>query len=798
MRLYFAVGAVSAGVIAYEVLLTRLYAIAQWHHFAYMIISIAMLGFGASGTFIALARGWLLARFTAVWQVNAAAFGVLSLAGFAAAQRSPFNPLEMVWDFGQAAYLSQIYLYVMAPFFCAANCIGLAFVRHRDQIGMVYRFNLIGSGLGALGVIALLFLVTPGDGLRLVLALAFAAAALAGENARRAALLAVAGISLAVLIPGSWTKPVVSPYKGLSQALRLPGAEILAESSSPLGRLTVVGSPAVPFRHAPGLSLNSPLPPPEQLAVFIDAGGMSAITRFDGDMAKLAYLDFTTQAAAYHLLEEPEVLVLGAGGGGGVLLARYHGAAGIDAVEIDRQMVRLVRDVHGDFAGHIYSPGAANLHIAEGRAFVAAAAGRYDLIEVPIFESFAASAAGLGGLSETYVYTVEAFADYLEHLYPGGMVAVTRWLKLPPRDSLKLFATAIEALERGGIADPDRRLALIRGGQTTTLLVRNGPFTDPEIDRLRAFTRQRSFDVAYYPGIDAGQANRFNVLEAPYFHDGAKALLGPGRKAFIGRYKFDLRPGKDDRPYFFDFFKWRSLPELMALRRQGTAALIEWGYLILIATLAQAVVLGALLILAPLLVLAKGRQGAPNPGPAAVYFLSLGMAFLFVEIAFMNRLVLFLGHPLYAIAVVLAAFLVFAGLGAGSAAALAARLRGRGISPIDAAIAAIAVLAVVYLVALGPLLEWMMEMPGAYKVPVSLAIIAPLAFWMGMPFPLGLTRVADRAPALVPWAWGVNGCASVASAVLATIVAIDFGFTWVIALAVVFYGLAGLSARRGL
>jgi hypothetical protein len=239
------------------------------------------------------------------------------------------------------------------------------------------------------------------------------------------------------------------------------------------------------------------------------------------------------------------------------------------------------------------------------------------------------------------------------------------------------------------------------------------------------------------------------------------------------------------------------LPELLALRAQGAVALIDWGYLILLAILAQAAALSAVLILLPLGRLQREPESARLRGPAAVYFLALGLAFLFVEIAFISRMVLFLGHPLYAVAVVLAAFLVFAGLGAGTSARLAAILQARGwFSAIELAVAGIAVVAILYLVALPQLMHWLMPLAEPLKVPISLALIAPLAFWMGMPFPLGLARLAEIAPALVPWAWGLNGCASVISAVFATMLAIGFGFAAVVALALALYGVAAIAARR--
>jgi spermidine synthase len=437
------------------------------------------------------------------------------------------------------------------------------------------------------------------------------------------------------------------------------------QASSPLGLISVVSSPTIPFRHVPGLSLAATTEPPAQLGVFTDGDGPSVITAFDGRLEPLAYLDATTSAAPYHLLDRPRVLVLGAGGGADVLQAAALGARAIDGVELDGNIIGLVRNRHRDFAGDLYRRPEVRVHRAEARAFVAGSPDRWDLIQIPLLDSLGAAAAGVHSLSESYVYTVEAFRAYLRHLRPGGVIAITRWLKLPPRDALKLFATARAALAAEGARRPETQLALLRGWNTTTLLVKQSPFTDADLEALGRFAEARFFDLAYAPGLDRGEANRFNLLDQPFFHDGAAALAGPGRDDFIGRYKFDIRPTRDDRPYFSDFFRWRSLPEILDLRARGSVALLEWGYPILFATLAQAAALSALLILLPLRFLPRSGEPTAARWRILIYFTALGLAFLFIEIAFIQRFTLFLGHPLYAVAVVLAAFLIFAGAGSG-------------------------------------------------------------------------------------------------------------------------------------
>lgn len=802
---YLALAVISAAALAYEVLLVRFFAIVQWHHFAFMAISIALLGFGASGSLLFLLQDWAKRRFTAVFAGASALFGASAPASFLLAQALPFNALAVVWEPRQLLYLPALYLLLTIPFLCAGVGIGLAFVRFDQRIGRVYACNLAGSAAGALGIVGTLFVFDPADNLRLVAALGFVAAALAALprrsiRSRAVSVLAVAAaVAVWTLVPEAWLALRMSPYKGLPQALEVSGARLAGQRSGPLGLLSVVESPEVPFRYVPGLSLNAPNTPPDQLGVFVDGGAMTAITRFDGERARLAYLDYTTDALPYHLLDQPAVLVLGAGGGQAVLQALYHQAPEIEVVELDANMVRLVKEDHADFAGELYGQPEVTVHVAEARGFVSASPRTWDLLQLPLLDAAGAAASGVHGLSESYLYTVEAFELYLQHLEPGGWLAITRWLKLPPRDSLKLFATALEALRRQAIEAPERRLVLLRGLNTSTLLVKNGTVTTQEIDRARAFAESRSFDLCYYPGMTAEAANRFNVLDEPYFFTGAKALAGNEREAFLAGYKFDLAPASDDRPYFFDFLRWRFLPELLALRRTGGPGLLELGGVVLLTTFLQAVVLSALLILAPLGARRHGVRQAPVRWRVLAYFLALGLAFLFVEIAFIQKFILFLGHPLYAVAVVLTAFLLFAGLGSGLSSRIERAVASRrGLCAIELAVTLVIVLSLLYMLVLPTLFESLLPLPETARVAVSLALLAPLAFFMGMPFPLGLTRVSNSLPRLVPWAWGVNGCASVLSALLATLIATELGFSIVVLAAAALYAGAAVVFRRPL
>jgi spermidine synthase len=798
---FIAISLLAICVLAYEVLLTRLFSIVLWHHFAYMIISAAMLGYGASGTTLTLLKEKIAPHFGAVYIISAAALAVLMPAAFWLAQQIPFNPLELLWDKTQPAKLLAVYLLMMLPFFCGGLGIGLVFAHFGKQASRIYAFDILGAGLGSLGVIAALFLAPPHRMLTALTALALLAAAIAViELKMRPKWLMELFVGLAVLaavaLPGVPVHP--SPYKDLSQALNIAGGRVIEERSSPLGLITVVENTRVPLRDAPGMSLNATTEPPPQLGVFVDGNGPSALTRFDGDLSPLEYLDQLTSALPYHLfgsdeMERPRVLVLGAGAGSDVLQALYFHSAAIDAVELDRNVTDLVSQRYRDYAGNLYSQPGVHVYDAEARGFVNASDQHYDLIQVALLDSFGTASAGLYGLSENYLYTVEALQAYLHRLTPGGMLAITRWLTLPPRDALKLFATAVSALEKSGVPNPAARLAMIRGWKTVTLLVKNSDFTATEIAAIREFSRTRSFDLAYYPGMRADAANRFNILSQPYFFEGTVALLGPQRQDFIDQYKFYIEPATDDRPHFFRFFKWNAAAEIFSLREQGGMPLLDWSYPLLVATLVQAFAASVLLILAPL-ALSRCRRTLPS-APVALYFLAIGFAFMFMEIAFIQKFVLFLSHPLYAVAVVLCAFLVFASAGSW----LAGRRQAgnwQAANKVTAAVIAMGAISLLYLATLPYLFQQLIHLPDAAKIMISIALIAPLAMCMGVPYPTAMTQLAGSTEDAIPWTWAINGFASVVGAVLATLLAIHLGFAAVILLAVLIYALACVALRK--
>jgi SAM-dependent methyltransferase len=794
LSLLAAVAIISASALAYEVLLMHLFSIIQWHHFAYMIISLALLGYGISGIFLALNRDRLMRLFPSLIVANMLLFSCSAPMCFLLAQHIPFNPAEMLWTPVQLLNLCSIYLILAIPFFFAANVVGLSLYHYKNQVSSIYAADLSGAGIGSVGIILLLSLIFPEKILTVLMLSGVLAALLASSSAFPdskywASLSVIIGLT-AILAPAGSIALKVSPYKSLNQLLQVPGTKVIDRYSSPLGLIEVVKTEITPLRHAPGLSLNATAEPPEQLAVFTDADNMTAITRYNGNPETVGYLDQTTSALPYHLKQLSDILILGAGTGSDVLQANHHSIKHIDAVELNPQIIDLVQKKYADFAGYLYSSGHVDVHVDEVRGYLAATDKTYDLVNLSLLDAFGASAAGLYSTAENYLYTEQAVQEYLRHVSPDGYLSITRWVKVPPRDEVKLLATVISALKDTNISQPGQQIIMIRGWQTNTLIVKNGIISAEEISRLKQFCNERSFDPVYYPGISEPEVNRFNVQQQPYLYEATAALLGHQSQSFINAYKFNIEPATDDHPYLFHFFKWRTLPEILSFFATGGSFLLESGYLLLIAALIQAILASLLLIALPLR-LWKSKLGiAPGSGShlhLLVYFFSLGLAFLFIEIAFIQKFILILHHPLYAITVVLSTFLLSAGAGSYFSTNLTSSTEK---SAFMRPMAAIALLSVVYSLGFEPISAFLLKTGSLTRYLLSIILIAPLGFNMGMPFPMALAKISQTTPALIPWAWGINGCASVISAILATLIAMQFGFTVLVFLAVILYGLA--------
>ena len=777
-------------VIGLELALMRGLSFRFWSHLACMVISVALLGFAASGTALTLLRRRVL-RHPRAWSGGLAlAFSAAVPLVWWAWRYVPLDVPFLAWSLSEVPNIVAIELLMLLPFLLAAAGIGVILMDRPDRLSGHYAANLIGSGLGGLAAVLAMFVLGTHE---LVFANAaagwLAGALLLAWSPRAIAARCCSAMAIvvgAVLLP---PQPPLSLYKMLAQVRTWPGTQELCRSEGPLGRIDVVAGAAI--HYAPGLSLGYTGPIPPHTLIITDGDQTSAVylCRRREDWA---FLDYTTSAAPYHLRRRPRVCVVGAGGGEQIGLALFHESPAVCVLEMNRQVIGLMTGPLAERGGDIYRAEGVRVIAGEARGyFTAAADERFDIIQLPPIDAFGASGAGLYASQESYLYTVESLGAMWDHLSTDGILCISRWARTPPRDELRVFDMAVQALRRRSEA-PDRHLAMIRSWATVTLLVFHEPITEAEQQELRVFCRERSFDLCYLPGLKAEEANQYHRLERPYYFDAAAALLGTGREKFLSNYLFDIAAATDDRPYFYHSLRWRSLPALVNQMHAASRAFLETGYLMTVGALAQAVIFGVVLVLLPLAPGVAVLRGCAGKWPSLGYFFLLGAGFMLLEIGYLQKLILYLAHPIYSAAAVITSFLTFAGLGSLLSGRWAASMKR------TAATAAVAVVCLsgMYLLAVDRWLALTQHLPMPARFAIAAATIAPLAIVMGHMFPSGLRQVAQHSPALVPWAWAVNGFASVAATAAAPILAMAFGFSRVAVIAIACYALAGLLSRH--
>jgi len=782
-----AVALLSLAAIALELALMRMLAIRFWSHFAYMVISVAILGFGASGTALTLLRRRVAAAKRPWMFALALAFALSVPLISIAARRLPLDVRFLTWDLSQIAYVAALEGLMFVPFLLAGAFVGIALMDEPGRISGHYAANLLGSGAGAVAAVALMFVMSPSEMLLTSGAAAFVAAMLLlPRRAWAFADAAGAAAALALMARPAMRRAPMSPYKMLPYVLSTPGAEIIHRSEGPLGLIDVVSGPAI--HVGGGLSLVNPWPIPPHVLLIVDGDQTSPVYHCR-NRDQWAFADQTTSAVAYHLHNRPSVCVLGAGGGADIGAALYNNAARIVALEMNGQIIDAMTGPLADRGGDVYLQPNVTVLEREAREYFSGAGETFDVVQFPAMDVLAASGAGLYATQETYLYTVEAMAAMMDRLADRGVLVVTRPARVPPRDGLRVFDTAAEMLRARGLK-PSAHLAMIRSWATVTVLVSRRPFDADELSAIRRFCDERGFDLCHLPGLRPSQANLNHVLDRPYYFEGCRALLGPQRKAYLAEYLFDVSATTDDRPYFFHFLRPRTLRILREQLGPRSRAFVEIATVMLLAALIQALAMAAALILLPLAPGVKALRGTPRKAAALGYFLMIGAGFMLLEMAFLQRLILYLGHPIYSAAVAIAGFLVFAGLGSLLSARRRLPLRRLG----AVAGGAVALLGVGYLAGMD---AWLALTHGAatwVRFAVAAGTIAPLAFAMGHMLPTGMRLVSRAAPALVPWCWAVNGLASVAATVAAPLLAMNLGFANVTVIAIICYAAAGAMA----
>jgi len=787
---------ISAAALGLELVLVRALSIGHWHHFSYLVISTALLGFGAGGTLVCIGSKFLTKHHTKNLWGFAFGFGLAVPFIFYITQKVPFDELQLIWDRRQILYLFAYYLLFFIPFFCAGSFVALAFTICADKAHSLYFYNMTGSGLGAAGIVALMYGNSPESLLLVISSTAFLAALIVALSLswRRVVVTLIGGAICVLAFTGVGPFGLtidISQHKSLVYYSELPEAKSIAPRYSPLARLDCVQAPSIHIPPA-GLSIAYQGELPRQILIISDADGISVVNNLEHLSDSNCY-EQASSALAYQLLSEPEVCIIGAGGGSDVVQALALGARKVTAVEMNPQVIDLVRNQFDEFTSGLYRRADVEVVIAEGRSFLQTARRQFDIISISLLDSLSASAAGIGAFNESHLYTIEAIEQSLARLQPNGLLSITRMLKAPPRDNLKMFATVTEALRNRGVTNPAKYVIMIRSLDVATIVVSPRPFSNLQIEIVRKFAQENSFDLVHLPGIRPEEVNQFHILEeGPIYYDSAEQILSPEYKTFYRNYAYNIRPATDDRPYFFDFFKWKSLPHMKRTMGRQWLPFSEWGYLVLVATLLQAIFASAVLVLLPLFVAKPVRNIRPRKFPSLIYFLLLGLAYMFLEMGFIQKMTLLIGHPVFGVAVTLLGFLVFSGCGS----LASGRLFGSARRKIVVAVLAIIIIGLAEITAMKFGFDWLVGFSRPLRILLGLALTAPLAFFMGMPFPTALKQIHKHSQPLVPWAWGVNGFASVTGAVLGTFLAISIGFTALTLIALVCYLLAAIVSKQ--
>ncbi|MEQ8766355.1 MAG: hypothetical protein RL885_20755 [Planctomycetota bacterium] len=898
--LFAGVFLVALGVLLFQVALTRVFSLMMWFHLAYLVVSLALLGFGAAGSF--------LTRFGEAEREDdpyprlalfASGFGVTLILAFLSVTLLRLDALAVRIDAAPFVALLISFLALSAPFFFGGLAIGSALTRFRAQVGRVYFVDLLGSAAG--GLLSVLALAAFGPTKTIVLAGCaglLAGACFSWHTRFRTALLhhvlLASGLILATGFFGGgfgipaidWRIPYAPDKEVKVGAIEGRPAAILESATAQVEIGHEQHQPNTMFGEFGRLGQ-------EEIWVRLvtqDGTAPTALYADAGDVARFDFLDHAQQMSGYtalaaqpHALER--VLVIGVGGGVDVMMALRQGAESVRGVEINRAMVRAVSEDFKSYIGALFDDPRVELINAEGRAYLRRDDSRYDLIQLTGVDTYSALASGAYTLSESYLYTLEAIRDFYRHLQDDGLINCSRFFQgVPrtPRETIRYANLVREALAREGVREPWRQIVVFQGYHWASTLVKRGPFTEAECQALRELARAEGFMGMIHdpclptgaPGSEGFGWARLRLEEAAgvipklrelrpraiaALEDGlvvreleqalaeaangrsaaaaerrhglieradpsvrdevsegieawwveatdriarSRAKLGQvqrdfetmlrssdeARERFIEDYPFDLRTPTDDAPFFFNYFR---LSKLGAAREEEAAGNylylpnIPVGHLVLFGSLAQVTLLGAIFILWPLRRLrAAGAHRALRLRTFG-YFSALGIGYMFIEIAAMQKLVLFLGHPTHSLSIVLPTLLAATGLGA------LASSRVREPSPgIFARLLLAIVLAVGFLVAgvtFG--LEPLLGLPFLLRAGVTALLLAPIGFLLGFPFPLGLRRLDAVAPGLVPWAWAINGFLSVFSATFATVLAMSFGFTVVLGLAALVYAL---------
>ncbi len=739
---YFGIFFISTAALLLEISLTRIFSVSRWYHFAFMVVSIALLGFAASGSLLNLFPRIKKNRHSPF--LSSILFSLSVLVSFYLSDKVEMDPYKLLLEPHLLTSIVIYYLLLSLPFLFAGFTISIPLSQNPRKAGTLYGFNLTGSAAGCLLIFSFSIF---GSKIILFSSLLGIVASFFFALHWKHRFLSLSILILLLFTPDSICSITMSPYKALSLALNYPEAEILDTQWNTISRIDVVKSP---LRHAPGLSLQFYEALPTQLGLTRDGDNISSLSEPG------PFIEYLPEAAAY-LEPRKEVLIINPQGLD-ISTAKYYKAS-ITVAEGNPLVVESAKKY-----SHVYD----DIHVqfTDGRSFLASTDKKFDIIQISLSESLFASSVGLYGFNESYLFTEEAFEQYFSHLTDDGVLMITRWLLLPPRELPRLISLIIETEDA-----PESHVVIFRTYSTITVLLKKTPFTDTaDIER---FCREKGFDLVWTPTVTEDQVNIYNKFEEPYFYQFVKSQFSNNSQV-QKEYLFNIKAPSDDKPFFFNFFQWRRFQEIYESLQGKWQPLFEGGFMAVF-ILIQAVIASFLLIAAPLRKLSIERF-------TLSYFMSIGLAFMFIEISLMQQLILFLGQPTYSVTVVLVSILFFSGIGSYSSQRISWK---RGFLFLETFL-------LLLIFGLSLMIHSFLGLELYVRCILTLAVLAPLSFFMGIPFPAGISLLNEKQ---VPYAWCVNGCASVCGAVVSVIVALSFGFRLVLGLGFLCYAVA-LVARR--
>jgi hypothetical protein len=673
----------------------------------------------------------------------------------------PFSPFEVANDPRQIGFFLLVDLLLTLPFAAAGFTVALILRTWPKYAGGLYAWDLVGASIGVLLLFVSLPLVGAPGAVALSSALGFAAAtAFAAGRTRSVWAVAALACVATAFTPGLLPDVRVDSSKPLIVETEQRGGEITFTGWNALSRIDVVERDGV-----------DPM-------ILIDSAAMTYIAPPGDDSPHRRNIS----TLAPRLLENPSVVIIGSGGGMDVQNALAFGAREVRCVEINPIIIDLVTNRYRDAVGGIFSHPRVQLVRDEGRSYIARMDGNVDLIQVTLIDTWAAGASGAYSLSENYLYTVDAFEDYLSRLTPSGMISFTRWYYETPR----LVTVAREALERVGVTRPEKHVCVVQQKISTAFLVKRSPFTDADMAGIyRIVSDLPDTEVLYDPtrsGDPEGATNFFQQY-----------LTAPDTQPLLDAFPVAIHPVTDDDPFFFQMARWSDL-DFRALRSYTSQNFLEplslpAGQLALATALGLGILLSGILLTIPL---AAGRVPREQRFGWLGYFFALGLAFIVVEVVLIQRFALFLGHPTYSVTMVLFAILLFSGLGS----AFSARRSGAAARVVTPVLGGLVAMLLVFTFAVPPITDALIGLPLIARILLAVVFIGPVAFLMGMPFPLGIRTAGGSDAGHVAWAWAANGCASVVGSVGAVMGAMTWGFSAMLVVAAAIYAAALLGFSR--